>query len=76
MKAKGFVKNEFASDADANQYVAMMDNDTYPLFFFNGDITGEKTNMERFKSQVVVAIKEFFPNFEHEEKGVNLEQKM
>ena len=32
--------------------------------------------MERLKPQVVVAIKEFFPNFEHEEKGVNLEQKM
>lgn len=33
VKAKGFVKNEFTSDADANQYVAMMDNDTYPLVF-------------------------------------------
>ena len=28
------------------------------------------------KSQVVEAIKEFFPNFEHEEKGKNLDQKM
>lgn len=28
------------------------------------------------KAQVVVAIKEFIPNFEHEEKGKNLDQKM
>jgi FlaA1/EpsC-like NDP-sugar epimerase len=28
------------------------------------------------KSQVVAAIKEFIPNFEHEEKGKNLDQKM
>ena len=28
------------------------------------------------KEQVVVAIKEFIPNFEHEEKGKNLDQKM
>ena len=28
------------------------------------------------KSQVVDAIKEFIPNFEHEEKGKNLDQKM
>ncbi len=28
------------------------------------------------KSQVVEAIKEFIPNFEHEEKGKNLDQKM
>ena len=28
------------------------------------------------KAQVVEAIKEFIPNFEHEEKGRNLDQKM
>jgi len=28
------------------------------------------------KVQVVEAIKEFIPNFEHEEKGKNLDQKM
>ena len=28
------------------------------------------------KAQVVEAIKEFIPNFEHEEKGKNLDQKM
>ena len=28
------------------------------------------------KAQVVAAIKEFIPNFEHEEKGINLDQKM
>ena len=28
------------------------------------------------KAQVVNAIKEFIPNFEHEEKGKNLDQKM
>ena len=34
-------------------------------------------NKENFtKAQVVEAIKEFIPNFEHEEKGKNLDQKM
>ena len=28
------------------------------------------------KAEVVSAIKEFLPNFEHEEKGKNLDQKM
>jgi hypothetical protein len=28
------------------------------------------------KAQVVEALKEFIPNFEHEEKGKNLDQKM
>ncbi len=28
------------------------------------------------KAQVVEAIKDFIPNFEHEEKGKNLDQKM
>ena len=35
--------------------------------FYNDDFT---------KAQVVNAIKEFIPNFEHEEKGKNLDQKM
>ena len=35
--------------------------------FAKGDFT---------KAQVVDAIKEFIPNFEHEEKGKNLDQKM
>ena len=34
---------------------------------FQGDFT---------KEDVVTAIKEFIPNFEHEEKGKNLDQKM
>lgn len=34
---------------------------------FQGDFT---------KEEVVSAIKEFIPNFEHEEKGKNLDQKM
>ena len=28
------------------------------------------------KAQIIDAIKEFIPNFEHEEKGKNLDQKM
>ena len=28
------------------------------------------------KTEVVVSIKKFIPNFEHEEKGKNLDQKM
>lgn len=33
-------------------------------------------NPDFTKAQVVDAIKEFIPNFEHEEKGKNLDQKM
>jgi len=33
-------------------------------------------NPEFTKAEVVAAIKEFIPNFEHEEKGLNLDQKM
>lgn len=33
-------------------------------------------NPDFTKAQVVEAIKEFIPNFEHEEKGKNLDQKM
>ncbi|HJA14471.1 MAG TPA: nucleoside-diphosphate sugar epimerase, partial [Candidatus Butyricimonas faecavium] len=28
------------------------------------------------KSEIVISLKEFLPNFEHEEKGKNLDQKM
>ena len=34
------------------------------------------TDQDFTKAQVVEAIKEFIPNFEHEEKGKNLDQKM
>ena len=34
------------------------------------------TNADFTKAQVVEAIKQFIPNFEHEEKGKNLDQKM
>jgi hypothetical protein len=34
------------------------------------------SNDDFTKAQVVEAIKEFIPNFEHEEKGKNLDQKM
>jgi hypothetical protein len=33
-------------------------------------------NPDFTKAEVVEAIKEFIPNFEHEEKGKNLDQKM
>ena len=123
VKAEGFEKKEFGSDADAKHYAAEMgyDSSTYPVVYFKSDTTGEKAyeefyvpdekiNMERFmalgvveetthrpmpevnaffekleelfakedftKAMVVQAIKEFIPNFEHEEKGKNLDQKM
>ena len=123
LKAEGFTKKECVSDAEAKKYAAQMEynNDTYPVFYFQSDTTGEKAyeefyvpgetiNMERFKTlgvveetthrpmqevnaffeklegifhkddftktEVVEAIKEFIPNFEHEEKGKNLDQKM
>jgi len=41
--------------------------DKLEAIFHRGDFT---------KAQVVEAIKEFIPNFEHEEKGKNLDQKM
>ena len=33
-------------------------------------------NPDFTKAEVVAAIKRFIPNFEHEEKGMNLDQKM
>lgn len=123
VKSEGFSKKEFANDEEARQYAAKMgyDSDTYPVFYFTSDTTGEKAyeefyvsgekiNLERFKAlgvveetarrpmqevdaflkklddlfaredftkaQVVEVIKEFIPNFDHSEKGKNLDQKM
>ncbi len=39
-------------------------------------LEGIFANVDFTKAQVVEAIKEFIPNFEHEEKGKNLDQKM
>ena len=44
------------------------------LFFEKLEVIFEKEDFT--KEQVVDAIKEFIPNFEHEEKGKNLDQKM
>ncbi len=122
IKSEGFIKKEFTDEAEAKLYADQMgnDNDAYPAVYFKSDTTGEKsfeeffvsgerTNMVRFKAlgvveasthrpmseidfflkklealfssdftkeDVVKAIKEFLPNFEHEEKGKNLDQKM
>ncbi len=43
---------------------------------FFDKLEGIFSNEEFTKAQVVEAIKEFIPNFEHEEKGKNLDQKM
>ena len=43
-------------------------------FFEKLEVLFDKENFT--KAQVVEAIKEFIPNFEHEEKGKNLDQKM
>ena len=43
---------------------------------FFGKLEALFANPEFTKAQVVEAIKEFIPNFEHEEKGKNLDQKM
>lgn len=43
---------------------------------FFDKLVGIFTNPAFTKAQVVEAIKEFIPNFEHEEKGKNLDQKM
>lgn len=111
------------SEEEARKFAAEMpeDTDTYPVFYFSSDTTGEKgyeefyvqgeqLNMQRFsslgvienypcrpkdeiisffrkmetlfqkddfkKEEVVTLLKEFIPNFEHEEKGKNLDQKM
>ena len=123
LKAEGFTKKECGSDGEAKSYASGMgyDSDSYPVFYFKSDTTGEKAYEEfyvpgekidfhRFqalgvveqttrhdmeeidsffekleglfqkvdftKAQVVEAIKEFIPNFKHEEKCKNLDQKM
>jgi len=43
---------------------------------FFGKLETLFANHDFTKAQVVEAIKEFIPNFEHEEKGKNLDQKM
>lgn len=112
-----------SSEEEARKFAAEMpsNSDTYPVFYFTSDTTGEKAfeeffvrgeqvNMNRFqalgvieevkkkeqleindffeklngvltnpnvsKNDIVVVLKEFIPNFEHEEKGKNLDQKM
>lgn len=111
------------SEDEARAFAATMpaDTDTYPVYYFTSDTTGEKgyeefyipgekLNMERFqslgvieeypckpkaeinafyaklerlfekedfrKAEVVELLKEMVPNFQHEEKGKNLDQKM
>ena len=111
------------SQDEARAFAAAMpaDTDTYPVYYFTSDTTGEKgyeefyipgekLNWERFqslgvieeypckdkseinafyaklealfkkpdfqKAEVVELLKEMVPNFQHEEKGKNLDQKM
>lgn len=119
----GYSTKQCASEEEARKFAAEMSNNsnTYPVYYFVSDTTGEKDyeefyipgeklNMRRFdslgviedypckpieeintyfsklqtlfngsdftKSDVVNLLKEFVPNFEHEEKGKNLDQKM
>ena len=118
VKAEGFEKKEYNSDADAKKFASDMNhkNTLYPVVYFKSDTTGEKAyeefytpgekiDLQRFqalgvieqttrhdivevnkffdklesilndkeftKAQVVEALKEFIPNFEHVEKGKN-----
>ncbi len=111
------------SEDEAKEYAATMpqDTDTYPVYYFISDTTGEKSfeefyiegeqiNFDRFdslgvienyparnkaeidsfynkletlfqkenfkKQDVVELLKTFIPNFSHEEKGKNLDEKM
>ena len=43
--------------------------------FFDG-LEGIFANPDFTKAEIVASIKKFIPNFEHEEKGKNLDQKM
>ena len=62
-KALGVVEQTTRHDMDeVNGFFSKLES-----LFANPDFT---------KAQVVEAIKEFIPNFEHEEKGKNLDQKM
>ena len=112
-----------ASEEEARKFASEMPatSDTYPVYYFKSDTTGEKAfeeffvrgeqvNMDRFRSlgviedlkkkeiieidaffarltevlanpevtkgDIVKVLKEFIPNFEHEEKGKNLDSKM
>ena len=123
LKSLGYKIKYCSSEEEARKFAAEMpeDSDTYPVYYFSSDTTGEKgyeefyiegeqLNMERFsslgvienypcrdqneilsffekmetlfkrndfkKEEVVTLLKEFIPNFEHEEKGKNLDQKM
>lgn len=111
------------TEQEAREFANSMpkNTDTYPVYYFTSDTTGEKSfeeffiegeqvNLKRFtslgvieeypcknlkvidvfldklsalfkrknftKSEVVSLLKEFIPNFQHEEKGKNLDQKM
>ncbi len=86
VKAEGFSKKECGSDAEAKHYASEMDYDTdiYPVVYFGSDttgekayeefyVTGEKIDMQRFKSLGVVEqtirhnmdeVNEFFNNLE------------
>ncbi|MBP1629403.1 MAG: polysaccharide biosynthesis protein CapD [Bacteroidetes bacterium] len=110
-------------EEEAREFAYKMpeNTDTYPVYYFGSDTTGEKgfeeffikgesLNMERFsslgvieeyparpisdidifftkmsellsrsdmtKGDIVILLKDFIPNFEHEEKGKNLDSKM
>ena len=123
LKSLGYKIKYCSSEEEARKFAAEMpeDSDTYPVYYFASDTTGEKgyeefyiegeqLNMERFsslgvienypcrekteilsffeemeslfqrsdfkKEEVVTLLKKFIPNFEHEEKGKNLDQKM
>ena len=67
IKSEGFIKKEFTDEAEAKLYADQMgnDNNTYPVVYFKSDTTGEKsfeeffvsgerTNMVRFKALGVV----------------------
>ena len=123
VKAEGFSEIKCKNDMEAKKIAANMsyESNSYPVFYFHSDTTGEKAyeefyipgekvNMIRFfalgvvekttrrsmteinvffkeleeifkkenftKAEIVESIKKFIPNFKHEEKGKNLDQKM
>jgi FlaA1/EpsC-like NDP-sugar epimerase len=123
LSLQGYKIKYCQSEEEARKFAAEMpaDSDTYPVYYFRSDTTGEKDfeefyipgeklNMDRFsslgvieeypcktieeidhyfsklqllftqpdftKANVVTLLKDFVPNFEHEEKGRNLDQKM
>ena len=60
----------FATDIEANK------NGLAEVNGFFEKLEGIFAKEDFTKAQVVEAIKAFIPNFEHEEKGKNLDQKM